>query len=68
MHRMMAGFGWRPQDFWSATPREIQAALVPPDQGGSMPRSVLTDLMQAAPDRDDQAAENGEGEDGLARN
>ncbi|GGB51003.1 hypothetical protein GCM10011316_23840 [Roseibium aquae] len=62
MHRLMAGLGWRPGDVWSATPREILAALSPAADGQVISRSVLAGLMAAAPDaakgedrRDDHA-------------
>lgn len=40
-----------PQTFWSMTPREL-ALTLPKRREQRMPRTVLTDLMQTFPDRD----------------
>ena len=54
---MAAGLGvlrLRPADFWSMTPRELEAALRgflgPAHQEASLPRSTLAHLMQRFPD------------------
>jgi uncharacterized phage protein (TIGR02216 family) len=54
---MAAGLGLlrlRPADFWSMTPRELDAALRGllgrPNQGGPLPRATLIDLMKRFPD------------------
>jgi uncharacterized phage protein (TIGR02216 family) len=54
---MAAGLGLlrlRPADFWSMTPKELDAALrglLGPLPGGeALPRSALTDLMKRYPD------------------
>lgn len=51
--RQLAGLagrmlGWRPHEFWSATPAELAAILVPEADGGSTPlsRSDLTRMME----------------------
>jgi uncharacterized phage protein (TIGR02216 family) len=41
--------GWRPDEFWSATPAELAAALVPPDAAAPLARCDFNRLM----DRDD---------------
>lgn len=43
--------GWRPAEFWAATPAELAAALAPPegpplDAGSSMGREEFTRLME----------------------
>jgi len=39
--------GWRPDEFWLATPAELFAALMPPDpQGGALTRTDLNRLME----------------------
>jgi uncharacterized phage protein (TIGR02216 family) len=55
---MAAGLGLlrlRPADFWSMTPRELDAALRgllgPSHSGEPLPRSALADLMRRYPDR-----------------
>lgn len=40
-------FGWRPADFWAATPAELAAILSPPGEtGGGMGRDDLSRLME----------------------
>ena len=55
---MAAGLGLlrlRPADFWSMTPRELEAALrgllAPAHGGAPMPRSTLADLLSHYPDK-----------------
>ena len=39
--------GWRPADFWAATPTELASALAPPEAGGgALCRSELTRMME----------------------
>ena len=40
--------GWRPQEFWSATPAELAAILLPPEGLGETPlgRAELARLME----------------------
>ncbi len=41
--------GWRPDDFWSATPAEVAAILHPPESTGageSLNRAELNRLME----------------------
>jgi len=41
--------GWRPAEFWAATPAELAAALAPPDASDAAPplgRDELTRLME----------------------
>jgi hypothetical protein len=41
------GLGWRPQDFWPATPAELAAALAPPEGTPALlDRSELNQLME----------------------
>lgn len=40
---------WSPADVWSATPREVAAAL-PPSRGAPMRAAELDDLMARFPD------------------
>jgi uncharacterized phage protein (TIGR02216 family) len=54
---MAAGLGLlrlRPADFWSMTPRELEAALRgllgPGHANDPLPRTMLADLMQRFPD------------------
>jgi uncharacterized phage protein (TIGR02216 family) len=55
---MAAGLGLlrlRPADFWSMTPKELEAALRglcgPGHADGPLPRSALADLMARHPDK-----------------
>lgn len=46
--------GWRPDEFWSATPAEIaaiQAALRGPEQSASLSRADIDRLMQIENDQ-----------------
>jgi hypothetical protein len=38
--------GWRPAEFWTATPAELAAALAPPDMPAPLNRDDLTRLME----------------------
>ena len=42
--------GWRPEEFWNATPAELAAALAPPVEAGapgSLGRDDLKRMMEA---------------------
>ena len=44
--------GWRPGEFWAATPAELAAALAPPAaSGGPLSRSEFNHLMERDDDR-----------------
>ncbi|WP_267428000.1 MULTISPECIES: phage tail assembly chaperone [unclassified Methylobacterium] len=43
--------GWRPGDFWSATPREFAAALGRRARSEALSRAAFEDLLAAYPDR-----------------
>lgn len=46
-----AALGWRPDDFWNATPSELALALAPPTPAGDVPARELIDaLRQRFPD------------------
>jgi hypothetical protein len=38
--------GWKPADFWSATPAELIAALVPPGAPAALARADLERMME----------------------
>ena len=38
--------GWRPPEFWAATPAELAAALSPPGAPASLDRTDLTRMME----------------------
>lgn len=38
--------GWRPPEFWAATPAELAAALSPPGGPVSLDRTELTRMME----------------------
>ena len=38
--------GWRPPEFWAATPAELAAALPPPGTPASLDRAELTRMME----------------------
>jgi uncharacterized phage protein (TIGR02216 family) len=43
--------GWRPQEFWSATPAELAACLASPNGGAEgAGKDVLADLLRRFPD------------------
>ncbi|MGH6786790.1 MAG: phage tail assembly chaperone [Novosphingobium sp.] len=42
--------GWRPADFWNATPAELAASLAPPDPAAApLGRDDLSRLMEREP-------------------
>lgn len=44
--------GWRPAEFWTATPAELTAALaLPTPAGGPLSRAEFTHLMERDHDR-----------------
>jgi len=45
--------GWRPAEFWAATPAELAAALAPPGDAGGEPlgRDLLNQMMELEHDR-----------------
>jgi hypothetical protein len=47
-----AMLGWRPGEFWSATPEDLRTALGLDDAGGEVPATgaLLARLMEAFPD------------------
>lgn len=55
--RLLAGhmarhFGWRPAEFWQATPAELAAVLGPPDAAARpLDRASLDQLMELENDR-----------------
>jgi hypothetical protein len=43
--------GWRPEEFWEATPTELALALLPADAGSEPPdATTIKDLRQRFPD------------------
>jgi hypothetical protein len=38
--------GWKPEEFWSATPAELAAALSHPDAPASLDRTYLNRMME----------------------
>jgi hypothetical protein len=38
--------GWRPEDFWGATPAELAAVLAPPQPAASFDRADLDRLLE----------------------
>lgn len=51
MERAMGGLGWHPLDFWSATPRELAAALGLRRRNAAIGRGDFDRLMDRFPDR-----------------
>jgi hypothetical protein len=45
--------GWRPAEFWDATPAELAGALAPPTDGEPPSKDMIDALMQRFPDRKD---------------
>jgi uncharacterized phage protein (TIGR02216 family) len=45
--------GWRPDDFWNATPAELAGALAPPDDTAPPDRAQIAALMARFPDHED---------------
>lgn len=53
-HAAASLLGWRPDDFWNATPCELAGALMPPDEAGEPPgRETIEALMARFPDHED---------------
>jgi hypothetical protein len=49
--RVGAQLGWRPDDFWAATPADLRLALGLDDAGGpGADSALLTRLLEAFPD------------------
>ncbi|WP_426165818.1 phage tail assembly chaperone [Sandarakinorhabdus sp. DWP1-3-1] len=49
--RIAAGaLGWRPDDFWAATPADLRNALGLDDVGEPADGSLLSQLMESFPD------------------
>ncbi len=45
-------FGWRPEEFWRATPAELAAVLGPPDPAARpLDRATFNQLMERDHDR-----------------
>jgi uncharacterized phage protein (TIGR02216 family) len=42
--------GWRPDEFWSATPAELALALMPGGNDDTLDRSALDELQRRFPD------------------
>ena len=50
---MARGFGWRPDEFWSATPADVAAVLAAwrdGDDGAGVDRTGLAAMMEQCPD------------------
>ena len=51
-HAAAVLLGWRPDDFWNATPAELSLALRPPGDGGeAIDRVTIDALKQRFPDQ-----------------
>ena len=46
--------GWRPGEFWEATPAELAAALGPAGQAEAPDSEAIAELMRRFPDEKDQ--------------
>ena len=46
----MARLGWRPDEFWAATPADLAAVLGREDGAGGVDRAGLAAMMEAFPD------------------
>lgn len=47
LNRLAArALGWRPHEFWAATPAELAAILTDPDSPGPLARADLTRMME----------------------
>ncbi len=46
--------GWRPGEFWEATPVELSAALGPAGDAGAPDAEWMAELMRRFPDEKDQ--------------
>lgn len=38
--------GWRPAEFWAATPAELATALIPPDAPAPLDRATLKQMLE----------------------
>lgn len=47
------GLGWRPADFWDATPAELAGALAVPDDFDPPAKDRIDALIERFPDRRD---------------
>ena len=47
------GLGWRPADFWGATPAELAGALAVPDEFDPPDKDRIDALIERFPDRRD---------------
>ena len=47
------GLGWRPADFWDATPAELAGALAVPDEFDPPGKDRIDALIERFPDRRD---------------
>ena len=47
------GLGWRPTDFWGATPAELAGALAMPDALDPPSKDMIVALIKRFPDRKD---------------
>ncbi|WP_310530770.1 phage tail assembly chaperone [Novosphingobium sp.] len=39
-------FGWRPAEFWTATPAELAAILAPPGESSGVSRDDISRMME----------------------
>lgn len=46
--------GWRPSEFWEATPAELAAALCPAELAEAPDSEAIAELMRRFPDEKDQ--------------
>ena len=47
--------GWRPSEFWLATPAELSACLGPADEADDpVSRETLAELLRRFPDKDEK--------------
>lgn len=47
------GLGWRPADFWEATPAELAGALAVPSECDPPSKGMIDALIERFPDRRD---------------
>lgn len=52
--------GWRPDEFWGATPAELAAALLPEDGGAAAVAPLGRDELARLMERDDGRQERGD--------
>lgn len=45
-HAAVVLLGWRPGDFWDATPAELAMALMPPDAAPDSPDKATIDALR----------------------